>query len=264
MFPKHTQLQNKTLATQVQIPMLSCKTILSVQTPSLETLGNVTRAGCMAGDGIMLGLISSKAKVPAIPTTAERINPGLDLSTRYHNTGFTRARVKETCRVDCQGNFLIAKAIPTKAPMLRTTGVQSALWLGRSLYMSLSTEDEERCLRTGPPGRFVESSPSDHMRSTHGCKLPRATQANPQNIKCFHEYRSNASALTGASFWLSWRCVMSVPYATPITKRSIPLSRRGKYRPRNPVFRRSKGARGDGLSQLTTDDAGRWPSILCL
>lgn len=60
----------------------------------------------MAGDSTMSGLICSKAEVPTIPTTAENMKPGFDLSTKYHSTGFTSARVKETCRVDCQGNFL--------------------------------------------------------------------------------------------------------------------------------------------------------------
>lgn len=60
----------------------------------------------MAGDGTMFGLISNNAKVPTIPITAEKMNPDLDLSIKYHSTGFTRARVKETCNVDCQGNRL--------------------------------------------------------------------------------------------------------------------------------------------------------------
>lgn len=60
----------------------------------------------MAGDGTISGLICNNAKVPAVPTTAERMKPGFDLSMTYHSTGFTSARVDDTCSVDCQGSFL--------------------------------------------------------------------------------------------------------------------------------------------------------------
>ena len=59
-----------------------------------------------AGDGTILGLMPSRATVPPTPTTVESKNPVLDRSTRYHNTGFARARVRDTCSVDCHGSFL--------------------------------------------------------------------------------------------------------------------------------------------------------------
>jgi hypothetical protein len=40
-----------------------------------------------------------------MPTADENANPGIDLSIRYHSTGFANASVKETCKVDCQGSF---------------------------------------------------------------------------------------------------------------------------------------------------------------
>lgn len=58
------------------------------------------------GDGTISGLMPRSAIVPPIPTTAESKNPVFDRSTRYHNTGFARASVSETCSVDCQGSFL--------------------------------------------------------------------------------------------------------------------------------------------------------------
>jgi len=113
----------------------------------------------VAGDGTISGLMPSNAKVPAMPTSEDSRNPGFDLSTKYHNTGFARARVKETCSVDCQGSFLMAKAMPTNAPILRTTGFQSAPnpLLKRPddrSSSSLSDPDEEAlrrrsCARTG-------------------------------------------------------------------------------------------------------------------
>jgi hypothetical protein len=74
---------------------------------------NLTVCGSIAGDGSMLGFIPNNAKVPAIPTTVERMKPDFDLSTRYHSTGFTSARVRETWSVDCQGNFLCVIMVST-------------------------------------------------------------------------------------------------------------------------------------------------------
>lgn len=53
----------------------------------------------------MSGLIPSSTAVPTIPMNAERRNPGLERSIRYHKNGLTMARVRETCKVDCQGSL---------------------------------------------------------------------------------------------------------------------------------------------------------------
>ena len=53
----------------------------------------------------MSGLTPSRTAVPAMPTSAERMKPGFERSIRYHRTGLTRAKVKETCKVDCHGSF---------------------------------------------------------------------------------------------------------------------------------------------------------------
>jgi hypothetical protein len=58
------------------------------------------------GEGITFGLIPNKMAEPVRPTAAERRNPGLERSMRYHRKGLTRARVRETWRVDAQGSFL--------------------------------------------------------------------------------------------------------------------------------------------------------------
>lgn len=109
----------------------------------------------------------NKTSDPATPTSDDKIKPGFDLSTRYHNTGFARASVNETWSVDCQGSFLyngvstsfegathkltIANAMPTKAPTLRTTGFQSAprplLNRPEGRSSSLPSDAEEEALR---------------------------------------------------------------------------------------------------------------------
>src|SRR5690349_18299152 len=48
---------------------------------------------------------------------------------RYHRKGLARASVSETCMVEAQGRRRMAKTMPTKAPMPRTTRAQSA-WGG--------------------------------------------------------------------------------------------------------------------------------------
>jgi hypothetical protein len=111
ILPKHTQLQNNTLAIQVPTPILSCEMRLSIPTPGAVMFASVNFGGCIAGDGTMSGLIPNNTNVPAIPTTVERMKPGFDRSIRYHSTGFTSARVNETCSVDCQGNRLYTTTI---------------------------------------------------------------------------------------------------------------------------------------------------------
>ena len=105
MFPKHTQLQKSTLAIHVETPMLSLLMMPSVVTLSMETLRVFDRGGVIDGVGTMLGSIPNITTVPMTPTVVDRTKPGFDLSMRYHNTGLTRARVNETCKVDCQGSL---------------------------------------------------------------------------------------------------------------------------------------------------------------
>lgn len=106
MLPKHTQLQNSTLALQVQTPMLSWETKPSMPTSGAVMFASVALGSRIAGDGTILGLISNNMKVPKIPTIADKMKPAFDRSIRYQSTGLTSARVRETCIVDCQGNFL--------------------------------------------------------------------------------------------------------------------------------------------------------------
>lgn len=114
MLPKHTQLQNSTLAIQVPTPILSSEESPSNPGWFPDTFARDNFCGCMAGDGTISGLTSSNTIVPATPTTADKMKPGFDLSIRYHRTGFASASVRETCRVDCQGNFLCSISIRTR------------------------------------------------------------------------------------------------------------------------------------------------------
>lgn len=54
-------------------------------------------------EGIQLGLRPRRVAAPARPTSEARRKPGRVRSIRYQITGLTRARVRETCVVDCQG-----------------------------------------------------------------------------------------------------------------------------------------------------------------
>lgn len=58
-----------------------------------------------SGKGTKSGLTTSRIRVPTTPTRAEKANPGIDLSIRYHSAGLAMASVSETCRVDCQGSL---------------------------------------------------------------------------------------------------------------------------------------------------------------
>lgn len=159
MFPKQTLLQKSTLATQVQIPILSLLIKPLCKTVSDELVAVLPARGKADGDGTICGFTPSTTAVPVIPTKVERIKPGLERSIRYHNTGLIRANARDTCRVDCQGSlrcdpvsyvwvfqllvgFLtMAKAMPTKAPMPRIIGFQPAIspFLGRAVRLSSSS-----------------------------------------------------------------------------------------------------------------------------
>ena len=107
-FPKHTQLQNRTLATQVPYPMVSVLTsppIVAADERWSVSLMLVCWERGDAGDGIT-GLTPRAKAVPIKATVAERRNPGLLRSTRYQRTGLTNANVKDTWSVDVHGSFL--------------------------------------------------------------------------------------------------------------------------------------------------------------
>jgi hypothetical protein len=111
IFPKQTQLQKRTLAIHVPTPMLSFVIRRFKPDPSScdESFLMEILVKDAEGGGTMSGLIDRSTKVPATPTTAESRNPGLDRSMIYHRAGLTRARVRETWRVDCQGSFRYEK-----------------------------------------------------------------------------------------------------------------------------------------------------------
>jgi hypothetical protein len=145
ILPKHTQLQNSTLIIQIPPSMPSLLTY-PPRSSIIVLCWTVAFLEEEAGLGIMSGFETRRSAVPVAPTPKERMKPGLERSIMYHRTGLTSANVSEACRVEVHGSFLcrthvsqysrcrkkgrggrtIAKAIPTKAPTLRMTGVQSA------------------------------------------------------------------------------------------------------------------------------------------
>ena len=80
-------------------------------TPYVEAFPVAARGKDVAGEGTISGFMRRSANVPVTPTTAERMNPGLDLSIKYQSTGFASANVKDTWRVDCHGSFLCETSI---------------------------------------------------------------------------------------------------------------------------------------------------------
>lgn len=107
IFPKHTQVQNSTLAIHVPTTRLSCGIALyrvpacEIGVPSPAMGDGVVEAG----EGIISGLILSTANIPVNPTMVDRAKPGFERSTRYHRTGLARESVRETWSVDCQGTL---------------------------------------------------------------------------------------------------------------------------------------------------------------
>lgn len=94
MFPKQTQLQNRTLAIHVPTASSPCETFR----PAMLLLNTVSSMvpDVLSGEKTMPGFISSKAIIPVSPMTVERTKPDLERSTRYHRKGFTSASVSET------------------------------------------------------------------------------------------------------------------------------------------------------------------------
>lgn len=145
ILPKHTHAQKRTLATQVRRATPSC--VIPVTNPysSPVPFGPRNVVALSADEGISSGLSPKMIPIPANPTVVDNQNPVLVRSIRYHNTGFARASVNEACVVDSHGSrrykangqrtqkhkksekclkLTIAKAIPTKAPTLRTAATK--------------------------------------------------------------------------------------------------------------------------------------------
>lgn len=59
-----------------------------------------------AGAGTISGFVTRIKAVPVTPMKDDKARPGFERSMRYHSTGFTRASVRDSWRVDCHGNFL--------------------------------------------------------------------------------------------------------------------------------------------------------------
>jgi hypothetical protein len=56
-----------------------------------------------AGEGRTSGFERKMKEVRMDVVTSEKYTPFRDRSSMYHNAGFTRARVRVSWRVDCQG-----------------------------------------------------------------------------------------------------------------------------------------------------------------
>lgn len=116
MFPKQTQLQNKTDRIQMPPSRLSLLTSPNhvpdpkASPPTLIGWCRIVEFAirevlAVAGLGIISGFDTSRRVVPIAPTAAESIKPGLERSMRYHSAGLTRASVREACRVEVQGSL---------------------------------------------------------------------------------------------------------------------------------------------------------------
>ena len=86
MFRKHTQLQNITLATQVNTPSTS----EVMEPPGGKDLEEID---CPESD-TNLRFTIMKVTVPANAANTETIKPGRERSTMYHKTGLTRTSVR--------------------------------------------------------------------------------------------------------------------------------------------------------------------------
>ena len=60
----------------------------------------------LVGAGITEGFTKNRISVPKKPMTPLSVKPVDVRSRRYQRTGFARVRVRESWRVDDQGNFL--------------------------------------------------------------------------------------------------------------------------------------------------------------
>jgi hypothetical protein len=122
MFPKHTQLQKRTLATHVDTAICSeLKALAASAAPAAWSV-----PFCTAGvEGTQSGLTPSMTAAPSNPTEAASKKPVRDLSTRYHAAGLARASVSDACIEDSHGRRLcVSSSQQTKKAPARST-VQS-------------------------------------------------------------------------------------------------------------------------------------------
>ena len=109
IFPKHTQLQNRTLS--IQIPVSTVSWLAKPPSVSGSAKDGAVPFRCRpsdekpAGVGTICGFNPIKMAEPVKPTAAESRKPGFDRSIRYQRKGLTSARVRETCIVDAHGSF---------------------------------------------------------------------------------------------------------------------------------------------------------------
>lgn len=116
-----------------------------------------------------------------------------------------------------RGLRTMANAIPTNAPMLRTTGFQSAPRLFRACAAVVgrvcscersSSFALKACI---PPVCFDVQT-----RSTQGNRFPRIKPAAAQNPRYVQVPRSIFFISTGAMPFVPWSCVTMLPYANPM------------------------------------------------
>ena len=150
----------------------------------------------------------------------------------------------------------MAKAIPTNAPILLMTGVQSApkIPLASNSAGSLLLALLSLIVSLGSEFSFSFSSQSV---STHGSKLPNATPAIPQKIRYLHSPVGLMIPSTGngANFLSLCRCLTNNPYNIPspnsVTPRSTkPIATRGPE-----VAGRTTDFRRYGLGEVCGDSA---------
>lgn len=203
----------------------------------LNALASHPRTNCNeVGAGIQSGFTASSRAVPKRPMDVERSRPAVVRSRRYQRKGFVRARVRESWRVVSQGSlrcsdmlvmgggFLgmcmcvggewkgkergrgeertIAKAMPIKAPMLRTTSDHSTV-------CNDGDGEEEDFERERPLWASIQ-----------GRRLPIAIPAAPQNDRYMAVAMSSPPPLPDASALVelldsSLNLATNAPYASP-------------------------------------------------
>lgn len=206
MAPKQTLVQNSMLAIHVKTPTLSLRGIPS---NGAVTFFNPGPSPTVEGKGTMSGFTSRRIVVPTTPTAAENAKPALLRSIRYQSTGFARASVNDTWRVDCQGSLRTAKAMPTKAPIPRIACDHSVA-MPASLRVG---SDDERLGRVSS-----DASEARSVASTQGRALPSKMPERPQAVWKYQGYSRIVLTPTEVRGCVFCRCVIITPYATPKAK----------------------------------------------
>lgn len=134
MLPRQTQQQNRTL--EIQIPDSTVSGLANPPSKAAASLLPPWRYGsavalcrsskaekAMASEGVgsISGWKPSNNADPAIPTDPAMSRPGADRSIRNQRTGFTRARVRDTCKVESHGSLRYISSCQL-AGRLRGTG----------------------------------------------------------------------------------------------------------------------------------------------